>query len=82
MLIIGPRFLLIASLTILTLSRDRLLALPRNYTDVLGYLKDLPQDALLLPEGFMKACENVKFKEDDMKRLRGGVEKDLGLVVA
>jgi hypothetical protein len=28
----------------------------------------------------MKACENVKFKEDDMKRLRVGVEKELGLV--
>ncbi|KAI9639156.1 putative rab GTPase activator [Dioszegia hungarica] len=75
----GPRFLLIASLTILTLSRDRLLALPRTYTDVLAYLRDLPQDALLLPEGFMKACENVKFKEDDMKRMRAGVEKELGI---
>lgn len=78
----GPRFLLIASLTILTLSRDRLLALPRTYTDILAYLRDIPQDALLLPEGFMKACENVRFKEEDMRRMRTGVEKELGLSVA
>lgn len=30
----------------------------------------------------MKACENVRFKEEDMKRLRVGVEKELGLAVA
>ncbi|ORX35590.1 rab-GTPase-TBC domain-domain-containing protein [Kockovaella imperatae] len=73
----GPRFLLIASLTILTLSRDRLLALPHTKSAILEYLEHLPQDSLLLPENFMKATERVKFKDDDWKRLRVGVEKEL-----
>ena len=73
----GPRFLMVASLTVLTLSRDRLLALPRKHAAVLGYLRDLPQDSLVLPETFMKACENVKFKEEDLKRLRTKVEQEI-----
>jgi hypothetical protein len=52
------------------------LGLPRNKQAILGYLYDLPQDSLLLPENFMKACENVKFRDDDLKRMRAAVEKD------
>ena len=69
----GPRFLLIASLSILTLSRDRILAL-NTADEVLKYLDNLPQDALLLPENYMKACMEVRFKEEDYKRLRAGVK--------
>lgn len=76
----GPRFLLIASLTILTLSRDRLLALSRAREPVLSYLRDLPQDSLLLPETFMRACERVKFRDEDWQKLRGSVEKEMGLI--
>lgn len=46
---------------------------------ILEYLQDLPQDALLLPEHFMKACTEVKFREEDYKKLRNGVEKEMGL---
>jgi hypothetical protein len=76
----GPRFLFIAALTILTLSRERLLALPRTKEAILGYLHDLPQDSLLLPENFIKACDKVRFREEDYKRLRVSVEKEMGLV--
>jgi alanine-alpha-ketoisovalerate/valine-pyruvate aminotransferase len=74
-LITGPRFLLIASLSILTLSRERILAL-NTAEEILKYLDNLPQDALLLPENYMKACMEVRFKEEDYKRLRAGVGKD------
>jgi hypothetical protein len=47
--------------------------------DILAYLSDIPQDALLLPEHFMKACAEVKFREEDYKRLKVGVEKEMGL---
>lgn len=40
---------------------------------------DLPQDSLLLPETFMRASEKVKFKEEDLAKLRGGVRKDMGV---
>jgi hypothetical protein len=65
--------LLIASLSILTLSRDRILAL-NTAEEVLNYLDNLPPDALLLPENYMKACMEVRFKEEDYKRLRAGVK--------
>lgn len=68
---------MIASLTILTLSRDRLLALPRKQSIILEYLNDLPQDSLFLPETFIKACGDVKLKEEDLKRLRGKVEAEI-----
>jgi hypothetical protein len=69
---------LIIALTILTLSRERLLALPKTKEAVLGYLRDLPQDSLLLPENFMKATEKVRFREEDWKKMRAGVIKDGG----
>lgn len=47
--------------------------------DVLTYLSELPQDALLLPEHFMKACAEVKFREEDYRRLKAGVEKEMGV---
>jgi hypothetical protein len=72
----GPRFLLIVSLSILTLSRERIMAF-QTKAEVMSYLEDLPQDALLLPENFMKACSEVRFKEEDYKRLRAGVEKEM-----
>ncbi|WVQ79628.1 hypothetical protein IAT38_001728 [Cryptococcus sp. DSM 104549] len=75
----GPRFLIIASLTIMTLSRDRLLRLPQNSSAVLGYLQNIPQDSLLLPENFMKACEAVKFDEKDYKKMRAAAEKEVGV---
>jgi hypothetical protein len=31
----------------------------------------------LLPENYMKACSEVRFKEEDYKRLRSGVEKEM-----
>ena len=77
---IGPRFLVISALTILTLSRERLLALPRTKEAVLRYLRDLPPDSLLLPDNFMRATEKVKFREEDWRKMRSGVEKELGLV--
>ncbi|WWC62211.1 uncharacterized protein I303_104806 [Kwoniella dejecticola CBS 10117] len=73
----GPRFLLIASLAILTLSKDRLLSLQKNPTTILNYLQNLPQDSLLLPDNFMKTCESIRFDEKDYKRLRSGVEKEI-----
>ncbi|WVF71143.1 hypothetical protein IAT40_005940 [Kwoniella sp. CBS 6097] len=73
----GPRFLLIASLSILTLSRDRLLSLPKNGPAILGYLQNLPQDSLLLPENFMKHCDGVRFDDKEYKRLRTSVEKEV-----
>jgi hypothetical protein len=42
--------------------------------EVLNYLDNLPPDALLLPENYMKACMEVRFKEEDYKRLRAGVK--------
>ena len=44
------------------------------------YLHDLPQVSLLLPENFIKACDKVRFREEDYKRLRVSVEKEMGLV--
>ncbi|ORY26333.1 rab-GTPase-TBC domain-domain-containing protein [Naematelia encephala] len=76
----GPRFLLITALTILTVSKDRLLALPKTRPDITAYLDDLPQDSLLLPETFFRAADKVRFKDDDLSKLRTGVKKDLGLV--
>ncbi|WVR06760.1 hypothetical protein IAU60_003795 [Kwoniella sp. DSM 27419] len=75
----GPRFLLIASLTILSQSRERLLALPQDPSAILGYLHDLPQDSLLLPEVFMRAAEafNGKFDEKEYRKLKAGVEKEI-----
>ncbi|WWD16988.1 hypothetical protein CI109_101424 [Kwoniella shandongensis] len=73
----GPRFLLVASLAILSLSRDRLLRLPKFQTAILGYLQNIPQDSLMLPENFMKVCEGVKFDEKDWKKLREKVEKEV-----
>ncbi|ODO08309.1 hypothetical protein L198_00032 [Cryptococcus wingfieldii CBS 7118] len=73
----GTRFLLIASLTILSLSRDRLLRLPQDHDSVLEYLQNLPQDSLMLPENFMKACEGVRYEEKEYRRTRAAVEKEL-----
>ncbi|TYJ52193.1 hypothetical protein B9479_007208 [Cryptococcus floricola] len=73
----GTRFLLIASLTILSLSRDRLLRLPQDHDSVLEYLHNLPQDSLMLPENFMKACEGVRYEEKEYRRTRATVEKAL-----
>ena len=73
----GPRFLIITALAILTVSKERLLGLPRDAAAIIAYLTALPQDALLLPDSFMKACENVKFREEDYRKLRGGVEKEV-----
>ncbi|ODN97903.1 hypothetical protein I350_07538 [Cryptococcus amylolentus CBS 6273] len=73
----GTRFLLIASLTILSLSRDRLLRLPQDHDSVLAYLQNLPQDSLMLPENFMKACEGVRYEEKEYRRTRAAVEKEL-----
>ena len=74
----GPRFLFIAALTILTLCRERILALPRTKEAIVGYLHNLPQDSLLLPENFMRACDKVRFKEEDYRRLRKSAEKEVG----
>ncbi|KAK8864699.1 hypothetical protein IAR55_001951 [Kwoniella newhampshirensis] len=73
----GPRFLLLASLAILTVSRDRLLRLPRSQSAILAYLHDLPQDSLLLPENLMKVCEGIKFDEKDWRKLRDRVEMEV-----
>ncbi|WWC89004.1 uncharacterized protein L201_003921 [Kwoniella dendrophila CBS 6074] len=73
----GSRFLLIASLSILQLSKERLLNLQKNPTTILSYLQNLPQDSLLLPENFMKTCDQVKFDEKDYKKLRVSVEKEI-----
>jgi len=73
----GPRYLMIASLAILTLSRDRLLALPRTQKAIVDYLQHLPQDSLLLPETFMKACDQVKLRDEDLKKLRASVKAQL-----
>lgn len=73
----GPRFLLIASLAVITLSRDRLLALPRNSKVILNYLHHLPQDSLMLPDTFMRACDQVKLRDDDLKKLRASVKDQL-----
>lgn len=73
----GPRFLLIASLAVITLSRDRLLALPRNPKVILNYLHHLPQDSLMLPDTFMRACDQVKLRDDDLKKLRASVKDQL-----
>ncbi|ODO08347.1 hypothetical protein L198_00072 [Cryptococcus wingfieldii CBS 7118] len=71
------RFLIIASLTILSLSRDRLLRLSQDHDSVLEYLQNLPQDSLMLPENFMKACEGVRYEEKEYRRTRAAVEKEL-----
>ncbi|WVQ77904.1 hypothetical protein IAR50_007610 [Cryptococcus sp. DSM 104548] len=73
----GTRFLLVASLTILTLSRDRLLRLPQDHDSVLEYLHHLPQDSLVLPGNFMKACEGVRYEEKEYRKTRAAVEKEL-----
>ncbi|WWD03223.1 hypothetical protein V865_001274 [Kwoniella europaea PYCC6329] len=73
----GPRFLLIASFAILTLSKERLMGLQKNPTTILKYLQNLPQDSLLLPENFMKTCDQVRFDEKDYKKLRSSVEKEI-----
>ncbi|WOO81227.1 Carabin [Vanrija pseudolonga] len=75
----GPRYILIGSLSVLTLSRERLLALPKTPQVVLGYLRNLPQDSLLLPDTFMRACEEVKLRDDDLKKLRASVKEQLML---
>lgn len=69
----GSRFLLVAALTVLTVSRERLMAL-KNKQDILAYLHNLPQDGLVLPETFMKACGDVKLRDEDLAKLREGVE--------
>lgn len=69
----GSRYLLVAALTVLTLSRDRILAL-KSKDEILRFLNDMPQDALLLPETFMKACGDVKLRDEDLKKLREGIE--------
>nr|XP_019003008.1 uncharacterized protein I203_04045 [Kwoniella mangroviensis CBS 8507]OCF66469.1 hypothetical protein I203_04045 [Kwoniella mangroviensis CBS 8507] len=73
----GPRFLLIASFAILTLSKERLMGLQKNPTTILKYLQNLPQDSLLLPENFMKTCDQIRFEEKDYKKLRSSVEKEI-----
>ncbi|WVW84273.1 hypothetical protein I302_106303 [Kwoniella bestiolae CBS 10118] len=73
----GPRFLLIAAFAILTLSKERLMGLQKNPTTILRYLQNLPQDSLLLPENFMRTCDQVRFDEKDYKKLRGSVEKEI-----
>ncbi|ODO08308.1 hypothetical protein L198_00031 [Cryptococcus wingfieldii CBS 7118] len=70
-------FLLVASFTILALSLDRLLRLSQDHHSVLEYLQNLPQDSLMLPENFMKACEGVRYEEKEYKRTRAAVEKCL-----
>lgn len=74
----GPRYVFIASLAVLTLSRDRLLRLPRTSHDVLSYLHRLPQDNLLLPDTFIRACDAVKLTDGDLKKLRTSVKASLG----
>ncbi|WVO15266.1 hypothetical protein L204_102922 [Cryptococcus depauperatus] len=73
----GTRFLLVASLTILILSRDRLIRLPRKRDTILEYLFKLPQDSLLLPSHFMKACEAVKFDQKDYRNMKAAVEREM-----
>lgn len=68
---------MIASLAILGLSRDRLLGLPPTRDAVLNYLLHLPQDSLLLPETFMRACDEVKLRDEDLKKLRSSVKVQL-----
>lgn len=46
----------------------------KSRDEILRFLNDLPQDALLLPETFMKACGDVKLRDEDLKKLREGVE--------
>ncbi|BEJ16396.1 hypothetical protein CspHIS471_0510010 [Cutaneotrichosporon sp. HIS471] len=75
----GPRYIFIASLAILTLSRDRLLRLPRTSDAVLGYLHRLPQDNLLLPDTFIRACDAVKLSDSDLKKLRTSVKASLSV---
>jgi hypothetical protein len=64
-------------LTVLTLSKDRLMVLPRNRAAILDYLANIPQDSLLLPENFMRSAEKVKFRDEDWKKLRASVEKEV-----
>jgi hypothetical protein len=73
----GPRYLLISSLAVITLSRDRLVALPRGRREILDYLRDLPQDSLLLPDTFMRACDQVKLRDEDLKKLRASVKEQM-----
>lgn len=67
----------ISALAVLTLSRDRLLALPRNKKAVLDYLHHLPQDSLLLPDNFMRACDAVKLRDEDLKKMRTSVKEKI-----
>lgn len=53
------------------------MALPKTPQAVLGYLRNLPQDSLLLPDTFMRACEEVKLRDDDLKKLRASVKEQL-----
>lgn len=76
-LTLGPRFLLQVSLAVLTISRERLLALPKSADAVVDYLLHLPQDALLAPDNVMKASEQVKLRDEDLVKLRAGAEKVL-----
>ncbi|KAL7422049.1 hypothetical protein Q5752_003822 [Cryptotrichosporon argae] len=73
----GPRFLLVASLTLLAVSRERLLDLPRAAPAVIAYLRSPPQDGLVLPENFMRACEG-KAKPEDVKKARAAVDREMG----
>jgi hypothetical protein len=73
----GPRYLMIASLAVLTISRDRLLALPRTRAAITDFLHKPPQDSLVLPDTFMRACEQVKFRDDDLKKLRASVKSQM-----
>ncbi|UOH83298.1 hypothetical protein LQV05_006023 [Cryptococcus neoformans] len=74
--VVCTRFLLVASIAVISLSRDRLLHLPPNHDIILNYLHNLPQDSLLLPAHFMKACEEIKFEEKEYKKIRNAMEKN------
>lgn len=53
------------------------MVLPRNRAAILDYLANIPQDSLLLPENFMRSAEKVKFRDEDWKKLRASVEKEV-----
>jgi hypothetical protein len=54
-----------------------LLALPKSSEAIISYLLHLPQDALLAPENVIKACDQVKLRNEDLVKLRAGAEKAL-----
>lgn len=68
---------MIAALAVITLSRDRLLQLPRTKAAIVDYLQHLPQDGLLLPDTFMRACDQVKLRDDDLRKLRISVSAQM-----